>query len=51
MCVVSVAIILSFQLKTEPSLAERRMAMPLGLLFWVLSLVCLGAGLSSYLKT
>lgn len=51
MCIVSIAIILSFQLKTEPSLVERRMALPLGLIFWALSLVCLGAGLCNYLKT
>lgn len=51
MCVVAVAIILSFQLKTEPSVAERRMALPLGVIFWSLSLVCLGAGLSNYLAT
>ncbi|KAA8908368.1 hypothetical protein FN846DRAFT_945649 [Sphaerosporella brunnea] len=51
MCIVSVAIILSFQLKSEPSTAERRMALPLGLIFWALSLVCLGAGLANYLQT
>jgi len=51
MCIVSVAIILNFKLKTEPSVIERRMAFPLGAIFWVLSLVCLGAGLSNYLKT
>jgi hypothetical protein len=51
MCVVSVAIILSFQLKEEPSEAEKRMAMPLGIIFWALSLVCLGAGLANYLQT
>ena len=38
MCVVSLAIILSFQLKARPSPAEQLMAMPLGLIFWALSL-------------
>ena len=38
MCVVSLAIILSFQLKTRPSPAERLIAMPLGLVFWAPSL-------------
>jgi hypothetical protein len=38
MCIVSVAIILNFKLKTEPSVIERRMAFPLGAIFWVLSL-------------
>jgi hypothetical protein len=51
MSVVSVAIILNFQLKEEPSEAERRMSMPLGIIFWALSLVCLGAGLANYLQT
>ena len=51
MCVVSVAVILSFQLKTQPSAIERRIAMPLGIVFWLLSLVSLVTGLSTYLKT
>jgi hypothetical protein len=38
MCIVSVAIILNFKLRTEPSVIERRMAFPLGAIFWVLSL-------------
>ena len=38
MCVVSLAIILCFQLKARPSPAEQLMAMPLGLVFWALSL-------------
>ncbi|KAF8253566.1 hypothetical protein K440DRAFT_623756 [Wilcoxina mikolae CBS 423.85] len=51
MCIVSVAITLSFQLKAEPSAAERRMAIPLGVIFGMLSFLCLGVGLSNYLKT
>ncbi|KAI5818596.1 hypothetical protein BZA77DRAFT_243331, partial [Pyronema omphalodes] len=51
MCIVSMAIILSFQLKTSPSPAEKKMAMPMGIVFWFLSIVCLCAGLANYLKT
>ncbi|KAI3400593.1 hypothetical protein diail_2796 [Diaporthe ilicicola] len=41
MAIVSVAIVLSFHLKSRPSAAELRMAKPLGLVFWVLSVACL----------
>ncbi|KAI5805137.1 hypothetical protein EDC01DRAFT_358339 [Geopyxis carbonaria] len=51
LCVVSVAIILSFHLKTKPTSIEKRMALPLGIIFWLLSLLCLMAGLGNYLKT
>ncbi|KAL7274091.1 hypothetical protein RUND412_003012 [Rhizina undulata] len=51
MTVVSVAIVLSFHLKSEPTSAERRMAYPLGIVFWFLSLLCLFAGLANYLRT
>ena len=51
MSVVSAAIILSFHLKSEPTSIERRIALPVGLIFWVLSLGCLISGLGNYLKT
>lgn len=51
MAIVAMAIILSFHLKNEPSPLERHMALPLGIVFWALSLVCLCAGLANYLKT
>lgn len=51
MAVVSVAIILNFQLRAKPSPLERRMALPLGIVFWLLSLLSLGTGLFTYLKT
>jgi len=51
MCIVSVAMILNFSLRSKPSNIERRMALPLGIIFWFVSLVCLAAGLASYIKT
>lgn len=50
MAVVAVAIVLSFHLKTRPSPAELRMAKPLGLVFWGLSVACLLVGLGNYIR-
>lgn len=51
MSIVSVAIIISFHLKSEPTIIEKRIALPVGLIFWVLSLACLGSGVANYVKT
>lgn len=51
MSIVSVAIIISFHLKSEPSQIELRMAMPLGIIFWFLGLLCLALGFGNYVKT
>ncbi|KAF2667608.1 hypothetical protein BT63DRAFT_426462 [Microthyrium microscopicum] len=51
MAVVSVAIVMSFHLKTKPSQAELRVALPFGILFWLLSLACLMSGLANYVRT
>ncbi|KAI2464546.1 hypothetical protein F4781DRAFT_68996 [Annulohypoxylon bovei var. microspora] len=51
MAVVAIAIVLSFHLKSQPSELELRMAQPLGIIFWVLSLACLVLGLGNYIKT
>jgi len=51
MAIVAVAIVMSFHLKREPSKLELRMALPLGILFWLLSLACLMSGLGTYLRT
>ena len=51
MAIVSVAIIISFHLKSQPSDVERRFALPFGLVFWFLSLACLASGLANYIKT
>ncbi|KAL6708505.1 hypothetical protein ACN47E_002768 [Coniothyrium glycines] len=51
MAIVSVAIVLSFHLKSKPSALEKRVALPLGVIFWLLSLACLVSGLSNYIQT
>ncbi|KAF2145442.1 uncharacterized protein K452DRAFT_243474 [Aplosporella prunicola CBS 121167] len=51
MAIVSVAIVISFHLKHQPSDLERRLALPFGLIFWVLSLACLVSGLANYINT
>ncbi|KAG0642092.1 hypothetical protein HOY80DRAFT_681546 [Tuber brumale] len=51
LCIVSVAVVISFHFKHEPSELEKGLSLPLGICFWVLSLVCLFAGLGNYLKT
>ena len=51
MAVVSIAIVVSFHLKSQPSALELRMAKPLGVVFWFLSLCCLALGFGNYVKT
>jgi len=51
MTVVSIAIVISFHLKSQPSQLELRMAQPLGIIFWLLSLACLALGIGNYIKT
>lgn len=51
MAVVSVAIVISFHLKSQPTSIEKRIALPVGLVFWLLSLACLISGFSNYVKT
>lgn len=51
MAIVSVAIIISFHLKNEPSPIEKKVALPVGVLFWVLSFACLANGCANYVKT
>ncbi len=50
MAIVSLAIVISFHLNAPPSALERRVARPLGLIFWFASLVCLAAGVATYVK-
>lgn len=50
MAVVSVAITLSFHLKSEPTSLELRMAKPLGTIFWALSVMTLFAGMGNYIS-
>ncbi|KAF2661382.1 hypothetical protein K491DRAFT_587538 [Lophiostoma macrostomum CBS 122681] len=51
MAIVSVAIVISFHLKSKPSDTERRIALPFGIIFWILSMACLISGLANYVKT
>ena len=51
LAIVSIAIVISFHLNHQPTKLERRMALPLGLLFWVLALSCLVVGFANYVKT
>lgn len=51
MAIVSVAIVLSFHLKSQPTSLELRMARPLGFIFWLLSLACLTVGFCNYMRT
>lgn len=50
MAIVSVAITVSFHIKGTPSDLERRVAKPLGGIFWVLSVVTLVLGVGSYIS-
>jgi hypothetical protein len=50
MAIVSMAIVLSFHLKSQPTPLELRMAKPLGGIFWGLSLACLASGLANYIR-
>ncbi|KAJ5097917.1 hypothetical protein N7532_004918 [Penicillium argentinense] len=49
--IVSLAIIISFHFREQPSALERRMALPLGIIFWLLSLTCLINGFANYART
>lgn len=51
MAVVSVAIVLSFHLKRKATDTELRMAKPLGVIFWALSVACLCLGCANYIRT
>lgn len=51
MSVVSVAIIISFHLKSQPTSIEKRIALPVGIVFWLLSVACLVSGFANYVKT
>lgn len=51
MAVVAVAIVLSFHLKSQPSPLELRMARPLGIIFWLLSVLTLFVGVANYIST
>ncbi|KAL3454330.1 hypothetical protein BJX65DRAFT_351 [Aspergillus insuetus] len=49
--IVSIALIISFHFQSAPSALERRMSLPMGIIFWVLALVSLVNGLANYIIT
>lgn len=51
MAVVSVAIVVDYHLKGTATSLEQHISYPVGLTFFVLSLLCLGAGYANYLRT
>ncbi|KFH43197.1 hypothetical protein ACRE_060530 [Hapsidospora chrysogenum ATCC 11550] len=51
MAVVSIAISMSFHVKHQPTEFELRMAKPLGIVFWSLSVMMLFLGLGNYIRT
>lgn len=51
MAVVAIAILISFHLKHQPTELERKVALPFGIIFWLLALACLVSGLHNYIKT
>jgi len=51
LAVVSLAILTSYHLKHQPSNLERRISLPLGIIFFTLSLATLAAGWASYVRT
>lgn len=50
MAVVSIALIVSFHLKNQPTELERKFGLPFGIVFWLLSLACLANGFANYLN-
>ncbi|OCK82625.1 hypothetical protein K432DRAFT_214413 [Lepidopterella palustris CBS 459.81] len=51
MAIVSVAIVMSFHLKSKPSETEKRLALPFGIIFWFLAIACLVSGMANYIQT
>ncbi|KAL1977035.1 hypothetical protein VTN31DRAFT_3317 [Thermomyces dupontii] len=51
LAVVSSAIVVSFHLRSVPTPIEKRMALPLGIIFWCISLGCLVNGFAIYVTT
>jgi uncharacterized membrane protein YidH (DUF202 family) len=51
LAVVSCAIIISFNLQSLPSALEREIAVPVGVVFVIMSSACLVTGFSTYVRT
>jgi hypothetical protein len=48
---VSIAILINFHLKHRPSALEKKVSMPLGIIFWFLALASLVSGFANYVRT
>jgi uncharacterized membrane protein YidH (DUF202 family) len=51
LAIVSVAVLINFHLRHQPSRLERHVSLPLGLVFWCLALTALVAGVAKYVRT
>ncbi|KAF7505571.1 hypothetical protein GJ744_000651 [Endocarpon pusillum] len=51
LAVVSIAILINFHLKHQPSALEKKISMPLGIIFWFLALTSLVSGFANYVRT
>jgi hypothetical protein len=51
LAVVSIAILISFHLKHQPSALELKVSLPLGIIFWFLALASLASGFANYVRT
>lgn len=51
LAVVAVAILTTFHFNSQPTKLEQAISFPLGMSFWLLSLISLFSGLGNYLKT
>ncbi|KAE8551040.1 hypothetical protein TMatcc_009129 [Talaromyces marneffei ATCC 18224] len=51
LAIVSSAILISFHLTSIPTQLERSIALPLGIVFWCMSLACLASGFGLYVTT
>jgi Domain of unknown function (DUF202) len=51
LAVVSIAILISFHLKHQPSALEKKVSLPLGIIFWILALASLVSGFANYVRT
>ena len=51
LAIVSVAILINFHLKHQPTQLEQRVSFPLGIIFWALAMSCLVSGFANYIRT
>jgi uncharacterized membrane protein YidH (DUF202 family) len=51
LAVVSIAILINFHLKHQPTPLEKKVSFPLGIAFWIISLACLVNGFANYMRT